>query len=64
MNNFHLITAVNNIAGRSFNDVSQYYVFPWTVTNFEGKMDVEFLKNKTNFRDLNKPIGAQNPKKL
>lgn len=55
---------INNIAGRSLNDVSQYYVMPWTVKNFKGMMDQTFMKNKSNFRDLSKSIGSQNPKKL
>lgn len=55
---------INNIAGRSLNDVSQYYVFPWTVKNFNGIMDQNFMKTKSNFRELNKSIGSINPKKL
>ncbi len=37
---------LNDVAGRSFNDLSQYYVFPWTVTNFKDEMDLSFFKNK------------------
>lgn len=52
---------VNNLAGRSINDPSQYYVFPWTVFNFNVEtLDEEFLSNPKNFRDLKKSVGALN----
>lgn len=34
-------------------------VFPWIITSFEEKLD---LDNKANYRDLSKPIGSLNPK--
>jgi hypothetical protein len=34
---------INDLAGRSFNDLSQYYIFPWTVTNFKDQLDEAFL---------------------
>jgi len=32
--NFKYLMKLNNLVGRSFNDLSQYYVFPWTVVNY------------------------------
>jgi len=50
---------LNTIAGRSYNDLSQYPVFPWILTDYESKeLD---LKNPAVYRDLSKPIGALNP---
>lgn len=47
-------------SGRSFNDLSQYPVFPWILKDYESeKLD---LTNPATFRDLSKPIGIQNDK--
>lgn len=47
------------ISGRTYNDLNQYPVFPWVLTNYESKeMD---LSQPSNYRDLSKPIGALNP---
>uniref|UniRef100_A0AAZ3R793 Neurobeachin n=1 Tax=Oncorhynchus tshawytscha TaxID=74940 RepID=A0AAZ3R793_ONCTS len=52
---------LNTIAGRSYNDLNQYPVFPWVLTNFESEeLD---LTLPGNFRDLSKPIGALHPKR-
>lgn len=49
---------INKFADRSFNDISQYYVFPWTMIDTQSlNIDDEFSKNAKNFRDLTKPIG-------
>ena len=53
---------LNLMGGRSFNDISQYPVFPWVVADYESRM--LDLKNSNTFRDLNKPIGALNDTKL
>jgi hypothetical protein len=58
--NFEYLMQLNTIAGRSFNDLSQYPVFPWIVADYDSdKLD---LTNPATFRDLSKPIGVQNPK--
>lgn len=54
---------LNDLTGRSFNDMSQYYVFPWTVTNFEDEIDANFFCKPENFRDLSLPIGKLCKKK-
>ena len=63
VSNFDYLLKINNLAGRSYNDLSQYYVFPWVVKCFKGAMDKDFLSNQNNFRDLKKPIGMINPEK-
>ncbi|RXN02560.1 neurobeachin isoform X1 [Labeo rohita] len=46
---------------RTYNDLNQYPVFPWVLTNYESEeLD---LTVPGNFRDLSKPIGALNPKR-
>jgi len=49
------------LANRSYNDLSQYPIFPWIIHNYEGDFD---LKNAEMFRDLAKPIGAINKHRL
>ncbi len=51
---------LNDLAGRSFNDLSQYYIFPWTVTNFNEAIDQKFVENPSNFRNLAMPVGRIN----
>ncbi|XP_042557814.1 LOW QUALITY PROTEIN: lipopolysaccharide-responsive and beige-like anchor protein [Dipodomys spectabilis] len=61
VSNFEYLMFLNTIAGRSYNDLNQYPVFPWVITNYESEeLD---LTLPSNFRDLSKPIGALNPKR-
>ena len=47
-------------SGRTYNDLSQYPVFPWVILDYtSSKLD---LNNSKTFRDLSKPIGIQNAK--
>ena len=47
---------LNTIAGRTYNDLAQYPVFPWVIADYESKeLDLE---DPAVFRDLSKPIGA------
>lgn len=60
MSNFHYLMFVNTLAGRTFNDLTQYPVFPWVISNYHSEeLD---LTDPSNFRDLKKPIGIQDPK--
>ncbi|KAG8452738.1 hypothetical protein GDO86_004506 [Hymenochirus boettgeri] len=61
ISNFEYLIFLNTIAGRTFNDLNQYPVYPWVLTNYESEeLD---LTLPGNFRDLSKPIGALNPKR-
>ncbi|CAN9510262.1 unnamed protein product [Ophioblennius macclurei] len=61
ISNFEYLMFLNTIAGRTFNDLNQYPVFPWVITNYDSEeLD---LTLPSNFRDLSKPIGALNPKR-
>ncbi|KAG1699369.1 Neurobeachin [Nymphon striatum] len=45
--------------GRTYNDLNQYPVFPWVLTNYESnELD---LSLPSNYRDLSKSVGALNP---
>ena len=57
ISNYQYLMRLNDLAGRSFNDLSQYYVFPWTVANFKDRINHEFFRYAPNFRDLAVPVG-------
>ncbi|KAL7067216.1 Beige/BEACH domain-containing protein [Cryptosporidium serpentis] len=59
---YHYLDYLNSISGRSRSDLSQYPVYPWTLCNFEGNFNNEsdIIGNKSNFRDLSRPLGALN----
>ena len=62
ISNFDYIMFLNQLAGRSFNDICQYPIFPWIIADYESSfLD---LLNPATFRDLTKPIGALNPERL
>jgi hypothetical protein len=62
ISNFEYLMKLNIISGRSYNDITQYPVFPWILSNYlSNEMD---LKNISNYRDLSKPIGALNEERL
>lgn len=56
VSNFEYLMHLNTLAGRSFNDITQYPVFPWVVADY--KSDFLDLDNRATFRDLTKPMGA------
>ncbi|XP_053953173.1 neurobeachin-like protein 1 isoform X1 [Anastrepha ludens] len=60
ISNFEYLMYLNTIAGRSYNDLSQYPVFPWILSDYTS--DVLDLTDPKSFRDLSKPIGVINPK--
>ncbi|KAL6718718.1 Beige protein-like 1 [Lecanora helva] len=58
MSNFHYLVFINTMAGRTFNDLTQYPVFPWVLADYTSE-DLD-LSNPRTFRDLSKPMGCQN----
>lgn len=59
ISNFEYLMFLNTIAGRTYNDLNQYPIFPWVLTSYDCK-DLD-LSQPSNYRDLSKPIGALNP---
>lgn len=57
MSNFHYLMLVNTLAGRTFNDLTQYPVFPWVIADYTS--EELNLNDPATFRDLSKPMGAQ-----
>jgi hypothetical protein len=56
MTNFEFIMQLNSLAGRSFNDLTQYPVFPWVLADYD-REELD-LNDPKSFRDLSKPMGA------
>jgi len=46
---------INNLAGRSFSDLTQYPVFPWVVVNFGNQIA---FNDESSYRNLALPMGA------
>jgi len=57
MSNFHYLMLINTLAGRTYNDLTQYPVFPWVIADYTSEeLDLE---SPLSFRDLSKPMGCQ-----
>jgi len=63
LSNFDYLLHLNTLAGRTFNDLCQYPVMPWVLSNYFSEQTPD-LTDRTNFRDLTKPMGALNPSRL
>jgi len=53
---------VFSVADRTFNDLTQYPVFPWVVADYTSA-SLDFSSRST-FRDLSKPMGALEEERL
>jgi len=56
LSNFEYLMHLNAAAGRSFQDLTQYPVFPWILADYSS--DTLDLNDPKTFRDLSKPMGA------
>ncbi|KAK3036099.1 hypothetical protein RJ639_031680 [Escallonia herrerae] len=62
ISNFEYLMQLNTLAGRSYNDITQYPVFPWILSDYNSKtLD---LANSSSYRDLSKPVGALSADRL
>lgn len=57
ISNFEYLMTVNSLAGRSFNDLTQYPVMPWILADYSST-ELDLTKPET-FRDLSKNMGSQ-----
>jgi hypothetical protein len=62
VSNFEFLTMLNVYAGRSYNDLAQYPVFPWVISDYTSAQ-LDLSKTET-FRDLSKPVGALEEERL
>ncbi|KAL8810939.1 MAG: hypothetical protein Q9200_002183, partial [Gallowayella weberi] len=61
ISNFNYLMHINTMAGRTFNDLTQYPVFPWVLSDY--KSEELDLTDPRSFRDLTKPMGCQTPER-
>ncbi|KAJ3430955.1 beige/beach-related [Anaeramoeba flamelloides] len=62
ISNFNYLMKLNFLAGRSFNDLNKYPIFPWIFKDYQSKL---FDLNDSNrFRDLSKPMGILNEERF
>ncbi|KAL4567136.1 hypothetical protein LXL04_022710 [Taraxacum kok-saghyz] len=62
ISNFEYLMQLNTLAGRSYNDITQYPIFPWILSDYKSThLD---LSNPSSYRDLSKPIGALNDERF
>lgn len=57
MSTFEYLMRLNRLAGRTYNDLSQYYVFPWVIADYTS--DTIDLRNPAIYRQFDYPMGAQ-----
>ena len=62
ISNFEYLMRLNLIAGRSYNDITQYPVFPWVLSDYKSK--ILDLTDPKSYRDLSKPVGALRQERL
>ncbi|CAH0364040.1 unnamed protein product [Pelagomonas calceolata] len=62
LDTFSYLAILNQLSGRSVHDLSQYPVYPWVLADYASRtLDLE---DPSSFRDLSKPVGALNAKRL
>ena len=59
--NFQYLMHLNTLAGRGYNDLTQYPVYPWVLADYDS--DSLNLEDPKTFRQLNKPMGALSPER-
>ena len=57
VSNFDYLMFLNTIAGRSYNDLSQYHVFPWVLSDYSS--ETIDLRDPSVYRDLSKVNGME-----
>ena len=56
LSNFEYLLQLNWHAGRTYNDLTQYPIFPWVLKDFES--ETIDLDDEAVYRDLRRPIGT------
>ncbi|XP_018021999.1 uncharacterized protein LOC108678159 isoform X2 [Hyalella azteca] len=61
MSNFDYLMTLNSLAGRTYNDLNQYPIFPYVLADYTS--DTLDLSNVSSYRDLSKPMPVQTPER-
>ncbi|XP_029730273.2 protein FAN [Aedes albopictus] len=62
ISNYEYLLYLNSLADRTYQDLTQYPVFPWVISDYSS--DWLDLNDPKVYRDLTKPIGALNEERL
>jgi factor associated with neutral sphingomyelinase activation len=62
LSNFDYLLELNELADRTRNDLTQYPIFPWVLSDYSS--DTLDLDDPSVYRDLSKPVGALNETRL
>ncbi|CAD8142500.1 unnamed protein product [Paramecium pentaurelia] len=62
LSNFEYLMLINKYSGRSFNDLNQYPIFPWVISDYKSRT-IDLNKRET-YRDLEKMISTSNEERL
>ncbi|KAF5394789.1 hypothetical protein PHET_10214, partial [Paragonimus heterotremus] len=62
LSNFQYLMYLNTLAGRSYNDLMQYSIFPWVLADYDSE-ELDLSRPET-FRDLSRPMGAQTARRF
>ncbi|KAJ2996554.1 hypothetical protein HDV02_006387 [Globomyces sp. JEL0801] len=57
ISNLAYLMHLNTLAGRSYNDLTQYHTFPWVLADYES--EIINLDDPKMYRDLSLPMGGQ-----
>ncbi|KAJ3324756.1 hypothetical protein HDV06_006064 [Boothiomyces sp. JEL0866] len=57
ISNLAYLMHLNTLAGRSYNDLTQYPVFPWVLADYESE-EID-LETSSSYRDFSLPMGGQ-----
>lgn len=60
--NFEYLMHLNTLAGRTYNDLTQYPVFPYILRDYTSH--ILSLTQDSTFREFDLPMGAQDPQRL
>nr|CDS33512.1 lysosomal trafficking regulator [Hymenolepis microstoma] len=58
MSNFDYLMALNSAAGRTYNDITQYPIFPWVIADYKSEI-LDLRKIQGTYRQLDRPISVQ-----
>lgn len=62
IDNYTYLLNINKLAGRSYNDLSQYPIFPWILTDYTS--NTIDINNISIYRNLSQPIGRLNEQRF
>nr|XP_022903280.1 protein FAN-like [Onthophagus taurus] len=62
VSNYDYLLYINSLGDRTINDLTQYPVFPWVLSDYQST-NID-LSNEKIYRDLSKPVGALNEARL